>query len=308
MYGQFLYTSAWISRHLYTGLGNMNLKTILRRRAFFKFTTTATTIAGFLRPDGKTYTRNGVPTWVDIAQLRLKLPNLNANFDGFRLIHISDIHMNSWMHRKRLEQVIRLVNAQRPDLLVLTGDFISDHASQHETDLVSAFSQVRTKYGAAAVLGNHDHWADAQMVRRVFKASGIRDLSNTYFTLERDGAQLHIAGVDDVIEKLDRLDVVLDSLPENGCAILLAHEPDYANISSACGRFDLQLSGHSHGGQVVLPIIGSPFLPPLGQLYPSGLYQVREMYQYTNRGLGMTAFHLRLNCRPEVTVLTLEAG
>ena len=146
------------------------------------------------------------------------------------------------------------------------------------------------------------------MVRRALKASGVRDLSNRFITLERQGAQLHIAGVDDIIEHLDRLDLVLNSLPEEGSAILLAHEPDYANTSAASGRFDLQLSGHSHGGQVVLPLIGAPILPRLGRLYPSGLYQVRGMYQYTNRGLGMTGFNLRLNSHPEVTVFTLESS
>jgi predicted MPP superfamily phosphohydrolase len=267
-----------------------------------------TTIAGFLGLEKLAYGRNDGTAWVDITQLNLKLPRLNANFHGFRLVQISDIHLDGWMNRQRLEEIIRLVNAQQPDLVVITGDFVSHPANHHESDLTAALSQVRAHFGAAAVLGNHDHWIDPQMVRRALKASGIRDLSNTHFSLERDGAQLHIAGVDDVGEKLDRLDVVLESLPETGAAILLAHEPDYANISAASERFDLQLSGHSHGGQVVLPVIGAPFLPPLGKIYPSGLYQVGEMYQYTNRGLGMTSLHVRLNCPPEVTVLTLETG
>jgi uncharacterized protein len=242
-----------------------------------------------------------------ITQLTLKLPHLHANFNGFRLVQISDIHLDGWMNRTRLEEIIQQVNAQRPDLVVITGDFISHPADHHETDLAAALSQVQARFGSAAVLGNHDHWTDPQMVRRALKTSDVRDLSNSYFTLESGGAQLHIAGVDDVVERLDRLDIVLGSLPETGSAILLAHEPDYANVSAASGRFDLQLSGHSHGGQVVLPVIGAPILPPLGRLYPSGLYQVGAMYQYTNRGLGVTGLHLRLNCRPEVTVFTLES-
>jgi uncharacterized protein len=244
----------------------------------------------------------------DITRLALKLPNLHANFNGFRLVQISDIHLDGWMNRKRLEDIIHMVNEQQPDLVAITGDFISHPTSQHEADLAAALSQVKARFGAAAVLGNHDHWTDPQMVRRALKAGSIRDLSNRFMTLERDGAQLHIAGVDDVVEQLDRLDLVLESLPETGSAILLAHEPDYADTSAASGRFDLQLSGHSHGGQVVLPVIGAPILPPLGKRYPSGLYQVGEMYQYTNRGLGMTGLHLRLNCDPEVTVITLKAS
>lgn len=243
-----------------------------------------------------------------ITRLTLRLPNLHANFNGFRLVQISDIHLDGWMNRKRLEDIIQRINEQQPDLVAITGDFISHPTGQHESDLAAALSQVKARFGAVAVLGNHDHWTDPKMVRRALKAGSIRDLSNRFITLERDGAQLHIAGVDDIVERLDRLDLVLESLPETGSAILLAHEPDYADTSAASGRFDLQLSGHSHGGQVVLPIIGAPILPPLGRLYPSGLYQVGGMYQYTNRGLGMTGLHLRLNCDPEVTVFTLEAS
>ena len=286
----------------------MLLKTILSRRGLLKLSTTVTGIAGFLGLDRLAYAQNAGTAWLDITQLNLKLPHLDANFHGFRLVQISDIHMDGWMNRRRLEEIIRLVNAQQPDLVVITGDFVSNPANHHESDLTAALSHVRAQFGAAAVLGNHDHWIDPQMVRRALKYSGIWDLSNTHFSLESGGAQLHIAGVGDVVEKLDRLDVVLASLPETGTAILLAHEPDYADISAASGRFDLQLSGHSHGGQVVLPVIGAPILPPLGQIYPSGLYQVGAMYQYTNRGLGMTSLHVRFNCRPEVTVLTLEPG
>jgi len=99
---------------------------------------------------------------------------------------------------------------------------------------------------------------------------------------------------------------VLALLPDEGCAILLAHEPDYADISAPTGRFDLQLSGHSHGGQVILPFIGPPILPSYSHKYPVGQYQVGSMIQYTNRGLGTVAPMVRFNCRPEITVFTLR--
>lgn len=118
---------------------------------------------------------------------------------------------------------------------------------------------------------------------------------------------LHFAGVDDVMEGRSRLDLVLQELPEDGTAILLAHEPDFADVSAATGRFDLQLSGHSHGGQVRLPLLGAPYLPPFSQRYASGLYEVGDMWQYTNRGIGFVDARLRFLCRPEITVLTFEA-
>lgn len=158
---------------------------------------------------------------------------------------------------------------------------------------------------AVAVLGNHDHWTNAAAIRDVLRDSGIIDLNNDIYTLEKEGALLHLAGVDDIWENKHRLDVVLEKLPESGAAILLAHEPDFADESAATGRFDLQLSGHSHGGQIRLPLLGAPVLPALGQKYPSGQYQVGSMIQYTNRGLGMVFPTVRFNCRPEITLLTL---
>jgi predicted MPP superfamily phosphohydrolase len=105
----------------------------------------------------------------------------------------------------------------------------------------------------------------------------------------------------------NRIEKVLEKLPEQGCAILMVHEPDFADESAATGRFDLQISGHSHGGQVNLPLLGAPVLPRFGRKYPQGLYQVGSMYQYTNRGVGMTPPYIRINCRPEITVFTLES-
>jgi predicted MPP superfamily phosphohydrolase len=136
--------------------------------------------------------------------------------------------------------------------------------------------------------------------------AGVEVLRNSVKTIRRGTSKLYIAAVDDVRQGMDRLDQVLEVLPENGAAILLAHEPDFADVSAATGRFDLQLSGHSHGGQIVLPWIGPPLLPEMGRKYPSGLYTVNDMLLYTNRGIGVTTVNARFNCRPEITHFTLE--
>jgi predicted MPP superfamily phosphohydrolase len=140
----------------------------------------------------------------------------------------------------------------------------------------------------------------------MLKACNIVDLTNTIFTISREGESLHLCGVDDVWEGDVQLDSVLGQLPEAGSAILLAHEPDFADESAATGRFDLQLSGHSHGGQVVIPFFGPPILPYLGRKYPIGLYKVGDMLHYTNRGVGMARLPIRLNCPPEITIFTLD--
>jgi hypothetical protein len=174
--------------------------------------------------------------------------------------------------------------------------------------MITALRKLNPKDASVAVLGNHDHWMGAENVRQMLRESGVIELANDVYTLERNGASLYIAGVDDVMAFQDRLGDVLEKLPENGPAILLAHEPDFADISSKTGRFNLQISGHSHGGQIVLPGIGPVIRGPLFLRYPIGKYQVGDMIQYTNRGVGTHVFRLRINCPPEITVFTLSSA
>ncbi len=174
--------------------------------------------------------------------------------------------------------------------------------------LVGPLREVRAPDGAFAVLGDHDHWADAGLVRRVLGDGGFREVGNGHFSVRRGGEVLHLARVDDVMEGRDRLGAVLGGLPGEGAAVLLAHEPDFANRGAEGGRFGLQLSGHSHGGQVRVPGAGAPVLPTLGEKYPVGRYEVGGMVRYANRGLGAIQPRLRLGCRPEITTVVLRAG
>lgn len=247
------------------------------------------------------------PGWAEVTQVSLSLPRLAPEFCGYRVVHLSDLHMGDWMNAARLDEVVCLANKQSPDLIAITGDFITRRAVSHMRDLACGLGRLNARDGVVAVLGNHDHWSGAQAVRDVLTASGVCELANDFRTLNRDGAQLHIAGVDDIITGCDRLDLLLARLPADGAVILLAHEPDFADESAATGRFALQLSGHTHGGQIVAPLFGSLLLPALGRRYPSGCYQVGGMIQYTNRGVGVVSPFVRINCRPEITVLNLHA-
>jgi uncharacterized protein len=144
-------------------------------------------------------------------------------------------------------------------------------------------------------------------VRRCIHEGGVTELINGVRSVRRGNAALHVAGIDDVMEGRSRLDLVLRELPESGAAILLAHEPDFADVSAATGRFDLQLSGHSHGGQIGVPLLRRLVLPPFSQRYTSGLHEVGGMSVYTNRGIGFVHLRARFLCRPEITVLTLRS-
>ncbi len=279
----------------------------ISRRQFLKTMALSTFATTSLGGGSWVYATEIEPSQVAIERVTLKISRLDPAFHGYKLAHISDLHMDhTWMTEERLLDLMELVNEQKPDAIAITGDFVTDQAAPFENSLVKALQMLNPRDNTVAVLGNHDHWTDATVVRRAIGKSGITDLNNAVYSLRRGDAMLHLCGVNDVWEKQHRLDVVLQDLPNEGVAILLAHEPDYADTSSQTGRFDLQLSGHSHGGQVQVPFVGPVALPHMAHKYPSGLYTVNGMYQYTNRGLGMVSPQVRVNCPPEITIFTLE--
>jgi len=251
------------------------------------------------------------PGLFSVETVRLILKRLPRSFSGFRIAQISDIHMGGWMNLDRFQQVADLVRAAKPDILLITGDFLLGHQFTDGTrrdvdDLAKVLSSLTETIPSFAVLGNHDYWTDADAVRKMLSSSGVTDLTNTVFTITRGHDNLHLCGVDDIWEGDVRLEEVIARLEDDHTAILLAHEPDYADVSAATERFELQVSGHSHGGQVSIPLFGPPILPYLGEKYPSGLYQVGNMFQYTNRGLGVNGLAVRFNCPPEITLFILD--
>lgn len=279
----------------------------LSRRRFLKLglVLAANTAVG---AGGYHYAHAVEPGQIDITSITLTLPRLGPAFDGYRLVQISDLHIDEWMTRDRLADVVQRVNDLHPDMVTITGDFITSNTQvDWERILITTLRDLAPHDLTVCVLGNHDHWRGAQSMRAAIDAAGIVNVSNQAHLLQRGHDRLYLAGVDDVLERVDRLERVLPLLDPRGAAVLLAHEPDFADTSAATGRFDLQLSGHSHGGQVVLPGIGPIQLPRLALKYPSGLYHVGSMLLYTNRGVGMSPPRVRFNCHPEITVFTLRA-
>lgn len=243
---------------------------------------------------------------IEVTRHEVELPGLGPAFDGYRIAQFSDVHLDGWMTPERLARAIKFANAESPDLIAFTGDFVSRRLPLDTRGLVDAFRSASAPDGVVAVLGNHDHIVGAEGVRRLARAAEVRELANDVHTLRRGADALHLAGVDDLKEGHLRIDRVLERLPESGAAVLLCHAPDFADVAGPTGRFGLQLSGHSHGGQAVLPPFGPLVKPPYSGRYPVGSYEVGKMRLYTNRGLGTVHVPLRLNCRPEVSVFTLR--
>ncbi len=243
---------------------------------------------------------------ISINCLSFDVPGLDPLFEDYKIVHFTDLHFGHWVSPERLEGIVALINEQKPDLVVNTGDFVSYVIDELANDMIASFRKIDARDGSLAVLGNHDHWLDVHKVRMILAAGHVVELANDVWTIERDGAQLHVGGVDNISVGADRLDEVMAKLPASGPALMLAHEPDFADQTAATGRFFLQLSGHSHGTQIVLPGFGPVLRGNHFKKYPFGLYKVGEMAQYTSNGVGTHAFRLRINCPPEIVVITLK--
>ncbi len=256
------------------------------------------------------------PRRIVVERIEVRLRRLPAEFDGFRIAQLSDIHYGPYMFSWFLRKAVEEINALKPDLVALTGDFISrplgkdngrEGAEMHAPPCAAALQGLRSSYGNFAVLGNHDHWNHPGIVKDSLESARIPVLNNQALTLEKDNARLWLVGVNDVMERAADLEHALRRVPPSEATLLLAHEPDFAD-HAAKFPVDLQLSGHSHGGQVRLPWMGAPILPHLGRKYPMGLYRVGNMQLYTNRGFGVINPPVRFNCPPEITLITLRAG
>jgi uncharacterized protein len=247
------------------------------------------------------------PHWPQVTRLAVSVPALPRAMDGLTIAHLSDLHHGPDVPVGDVQRAVALTNSLRPDLVALTGDFVGDD-SIYALPCADALADLHATYGSFACLGNHDHWHGAQAVIAALQGVGIRLLLNEAMPIGANGTGPWIAGVDDIWEGLDDLAQTMARVPDGSPTILLAHEPDFADSACAWPSIVLQLSGHSHGGQVRVPIYGALIVPSYAQRYPMGFYRVKEMALYTSRGIGLVAPPVRLNCRPEIALITLHTA
>jgi uncharacterized protein len=247
---------------------------------------------------------------LEVVHLTIHLPRLPDPFAGLKIVQISDFHFEEYTEAAFLERVVRRVNEAAPDLVVMTGDFVSTKPLPKRFGIRLAYhcakllSQIKCPL-RYAILGNHDALVGAHGVIDALRTHGIPVLVNSHVPIERDGRRLWLAGIRDVLQERPDLDAALPSGNGSEPVILLAHEPDFAD--RAVGRkVDLVLSGHTHGGQVVLPFLPPLLLPLMGKKYVHGHFRLRDgMQLYVNRGIGAVTLPFRLRCPPEITVITL---
>jgi uncharacterized protein len=250
---------------------------------------------------------------IDVIQRPIAIRNLPTPFHGYRIVQISDIHIDEYTEPYFLDRIVKRINALSPDLVLITGDFVTlgaftfisaNHAIHRCAELLATLT-CPLRY---AILGNHDVVVSAPLVINALQRNGIPVLVNRYVPIERNGSRLWVCGVDDPGTSHPNLDLTIPARPD-GPVILMAHEPDYVDdvlLHPRAPLIDLMLAGHSHGGQIRLPFFGPLVLPPMAKLYPEGHYHFKQLQLYVNRGLGTVGLPFRLNCPPEITVITLN--
>ena len=247
-----------------------------------------------------------------IVRRDIALRRWPQSMDGFTIAQLSDFHYDPRFSVHPLHASIGMVNDLHPDLIVLTGDFVSvpwagnpEKGADGAEPCAQILKKLQAPLGLWGVLGNHDVFTDPDRVTSALQAEGIRILVNESVPIEKNGARFWLSGVDDVLGRSADPGAALHPVPAGEATVLMAHEPDYADYVA---RFpvDLQLSGHSHGGQVRLPLMRPLYLPELARKYVRGLHRIRGLVLYTNCGLGTVGVPVRLNCPPEITLITLR--
>jgi predicted MPP superfamily phosphohydrolase len=251
---------------------------------------------------------------LELVQQTIWLRRLPQSFHGLRIAQISDIHYDEYTEPYFVREIVRRINALNPDVVVLTGDFVTDGPLPRHIGARLSYPCAEILGGIQcphrfASLGNHDALVGWPVVVDALKAHGIPTLVNSYLPFERNGSRLWFAGIRSSQDDFPSLD---DAVPRQATpsepVILLAHEPDYADRVLAHGGVDLMLSGHTHGGQVHLPFIGTPrqMLPRGGRRFVQGYFKLGPLQLYVNRGIGTVKLPVRFLCPPELTLITLQ--
>lgn len=240
-----------------------------------------------------------------INKYRIPVPNLPQSFSGFRIVQLADLHYGSLVPLSLIRSVIARANRIARDVILCTGDYVHEKRSTKQIDTVwPVIAGLSAPSGVFSVLGNHDHWADTARSQYWLSRTG-QDLRHKLRSIEREGSRLWLVGAGDLWEDHRTLDDLMGNIPESECRLVLAHNPDTADTEFS-SRVDLMISGHTHGGQVNIPFVGTPFLPVRNKSYSSGLKtSPKGTSVFISKGIGWAVYPVRFNCFPEIAVLEL---
>jgi predicted MPP superfamily phosphohydrolase len=239
-------------------------------------------------------------------RIEIAVRGLGAEFDGYIIAFLSDLHVSPLVPTWWLERAVNAALALKPDLIALGGDFLDD--DPHYIPLLSDILwPLRAPDGVYGVLGNHDHYVGAQAVREQVSRGGVKELYNESLMIRRGKSRLAIAGVGDLERDTIDFTLALGDVPDAVPRIVLSHDPDVFAYWPLEQRMDLMLSGHTHGGQAWLPVIGPPFVPSqFGARFLRGLIREGDRQLYVTRGIGVSGAPFRWRCPPELSHIILR--
>ena len=240
------------------------------------------------------------PQTLRVERVRFPIPGLAAHLDGFTIGVLADLHIGSMVPVERGFKAASRLAALKPDLVLIAGDmtgYVDGHA-QVQLLIDESLAPVKGAYG---VLGNWDYFSHT-LPPGVKRQTAVQILVNQGVLV---APGLWLGGLDDGIHGDPDVAKALAGAPDGATRLLLAHEPDLADLVRPDHRVALQISGHTHGGQVRFPLVGALMKPPLGQKYVAGLYRAPACAVYTSRGIGVTGLPFRFLAPPEITLITL---
>jgi predicted MPP superfamily phosphohydrolase len=241
----------------------------------------------------------------EISEMDIWLDRLSAAFDGLRIVHLTDIHHSLYTPLEYVQRAVKLANLLHPDVIALTGDYVT-LSPTYIWPMAQMLGKLRARLGIFAVLGNHDFKVDADEITAALRKQRIRVLRNAHFPIRSGAATLWMVGVDDLWWDADDLPAALHGVPARDPKILLCHNPMGIHRAAAHG-IDFMISGHTHGGQVRLPVVGSlRGRSKLGRRFVEGWNRLNGTQIYVSRGIGRSVVPLRLNCPPEIACLCLR--
>lgn len=246
------------------------------------------------------------PRLMTVTEHEVSISGLPSAFDGLKIVQLSDLHVDIWTRPRHIRRIVRRVNTMRPDVIVLTGDYVS-RTEANIGPAGDALAGLKSKYGAYAVLGNHDYWTDAKLMARALRESGIDVLFDEKRRISIGRSSIWLVGFDDEWEGNPDYEKALNGISSNDICIAIAHNPDA--VLSLDGRpVNLLLTGHTHGGLINIPGVGPLWsTTKLGPKYSSGLFRFGDTRMYVCRGIGTgTGYHIRFRCPPEISVFTLR--
>ncbi|WP_407268170.1 metallophosphoesterase [Radiobacillus sp. PE A8.2] len=281
----------------------------MNRRSFLKKLLASTITFLGLGGGSFYYAREIEPTLLTIHEHTIKSTKIPKAFESFKIAQFSDTHLGFHYTLEQFTELVQTINDQDPDLVLFTGDLV-DMPNKYDWDdkLIETLANITAPYGKYWIYGNHDHGGyGTDLVKRVMDQSNFQLLQNSNVQINIEENFFTLAGLDDVMLGRPDIESALAQTDENIFTMLLVHEPDYADITKSY-PVDVQLSGHSHGGQIQVPLLGYLYTPPFAEKYVEGKYTIgtNPLELYVSRGIGTTRMPYRFLCRPEISFYTLK--